>query len=313
VLESVNPGDNIVERCRKLKELGYTIALDDFVYSPEYESLLSLVDIIKIDFLISKKPEIEGLLRRCRNSGIKFLAEKVETHKEFEYAKRHGFKLFQGYFFSKPEVVKGSCLSPLKVNCLQLIKEVNREEINFNLLSNIISRDISMTYNLLRLVNSAAFGFRSKVTSVKQASVVLGEREIRKWMTLVALNDLGKDKPDEIVRQSLIRARFAELVAEKSKFRNNSDNYFVAGLFSMLDVLLDRPLGEILEEIHAPEGIMDCMLDHDNTTGSICKLMMSYEACEWQEVAKQAALLGIKNDVVVDSYVNALIWYSQIA
>lgn len=312
VLETVNPDENIIEKCKSLKKWGYTIALDDFVYKPEYEALLDFADIIKIDFVNSKRADIEKIITSLKNRHIVFLAEKVETHEEFEYAKRLGFTLFQGFFFSRPEILTTSRLSPLKVNYLQLVSKVNQVEINFDEIAEIISRDLSLTYNLLMLVNSAAFGLRKKINFVKQAIVIIGEKNIRKWVTLIALIGMGEDKPDEVVRLSLIRARFAELISHITKFKNRSDDLFLTGLFSLLDVILDRPLSETLNDVNAPHDVRDALLNKSGEFGSIYKIILLYEKGQWEDIRAHADLLNIDHREVIDAYINALLWYNKL-
>jgi EAL and modified HD-GYP domain-containing signal transduction protein len=281
------------------------------VYKPEYEPLLKLADIIKVDFLNSEQAEIEALINRLKNRNLIFLAEKIETHEVFEYAKQLGFSLFQGFFFSKPEILTTKAISPLKTTYLQLMAELNQTELDFGEFSRTTSRDLALTYNLLRLVNSAAFGFRSKIRSVKHALVLLGEKEIRKWISLMLLHDLGENKPGELIRLSLIRARFAELIATKTKFRDQSENLFLAGLFSLLDVILDRPLASVLHEVQIPDEVIDCLLNVNKEISRIHQIIISYEQGQWEEVIVYAALLDVDYRDIADAYIAALQWYNE--
>lgn len=311
VLESVAPTSRTVAMCKALKERGYMIALDDFVYKPEYEPLLKLADIIKVDFLQSSKAEIEALVNRLNRRNLILLAEKVETHELFAYAKQRGFSLFQGFFFSKPEIVTGKAILPLKTTYLQLMAELNQAELDFSEFSKTTSRDLALTYNLLRLVNSAAFGFRSKISSVKHALVLLGEKEIRKWISLMLLHDLGENKPSELVRLSLIRARFSELIAQRTKFKTRSDNLFLAGLFSLLDVILERPFDAVLHDIQIPDEVVDYLLGGNKEVGYIHQIIIAYEQGCWEEVIHYAALLDIDCRQLAVDYLAALQWYNE--
>lgn len=312
ILENVAPKEEIVKSSKFLKEMGYRIALDDFVYSEEYESLIELADIIKIDFLDSKREEIQRVSKVLIGREIKLLAEKVETREEFEYAKSLGFKLFQGYFFSKPEIVTVKKLNPIRSTALQLIDETNKAEIDFNKVSRIISRDLSLTYNLLKLVNSSAFGFRHKIKSVSHGVVALGEKEIKKWVYLVLINDMGQNKPDELTRLSLTRAKFAEELAINTRFKKQSEDMFLLGLFSLLDVILSKPLEEVLEEIQAPSMIKDAIIDEIGEVGLIYKLLISYEKGEWGNVLQYAEELNIDCELISMSYMEALVWYGKL-
>lgn len=311
VLETVIPDENIIENCRLLKEMGYIIALDDFVYGEESDSLIELADIIKIDFMNSSIEEIKRTIRRLKNENIIFLAEKVETHEEFELAIELGFSLFQGFFFSKPETLSTSTLQPIKLNYIGLINKFNDEDIDFEEIAQIVSRDISMTYSILKLINSPAFNLRRIIYSVREAVVILGEKEIRKWLILLALNGLGNDKPDEIVRLSLIRAKFGETIARKTKYENKAEDIFLAGLFSLLDVILDKPLEEVLGEIKISQEIKDCLLGKGSQLDHICNVIFEYEKGNWEGVKIYSSLLKIENEEIMDAYIKTLIWYDN--
>ena len=312
ILEDVIPKEEIIENSKFLKEKGYKIALDDFVYTEEYEELIELANIIKVDFLLSDKEEIKKISKElaCRN--VILLAEKVETREEFEFAKDLGFTLFQGYFFSKPEIITGKKLQPIKAKSLQLINEVNQPEINFNNLARIISSDLSLTYNLLKLVNTAAFGFIHKIKSVKHALVGLGEREIRKWIYLVVVRDMGEDRPDELIRLSLIRAKFGELLIEKTNLRNESEDMFLMGMFSLLDVIISKPMETILEEIKAPSIIKEALLEGRGKLCDLYKLVIAYEKAQWDEVLLLVENLKMEWQFISMAYMESTIWYNKL-
>lgn len=313
VLETVEANQDTVKMCKTLKNLGYTLALDDFVYKPGYEPLLDLADIIKIDFSLLTRNRIKQLLNRLNERKVTLLAEKVETHKEFEAAKKLGFTLFQGYFFKKPEIVTAKAITPLQANYLQLISKVNQPGINFDELAKTLSRDVALTVSLLKLVNSAAFGFKKKVHSIKHALVLLGEKEIRKWISLLVLQNLGQNKPGELIRTSLVRARLAELIALETAFKNRSEDLFLAGLFSLLDVILDKPLAAILQDINAPDEVKACLLNKNDGAAEIGKAIIAYEQGRWSDVALHADVLKINSRAIIDAYLNALQWYSEMA
>lgn len=312
ILEDVLPNERVIEKSKVLKEMGYKIALDDFVYKPEYEGLIELADIIKIDFLISNREEIEKVSKDLKNRNIELLAEKVETRKEFEYAKSLGFSLFQGYFFSKPEIVLSKKLQPIKTTFLQLVNKVNENEIDFNVISKIVSMDLALTYNLLKLVNSAAFGFRYRIESVKHALVALGEREIKKWIYLIVVNSMGKDQPDELTRLSLIRARFNELIALNTRYSRDSEEFFLVGLFSLLDVILQRPMEEVLDELKVTNRVKNALIHGKGELGIIYKMILFYEIGDWDEFLLHAKELKIEPSIVTNAYMESLLWYNEL-
>lgn len=312
ILEDVYPHKGIIERCKKLKEMGYRIALDDFVNKTEYKDLIELADIIKIDFFNTEKEEIENILHELKDKDIEFLAEKVETREEFQYAKELGFKYFQGYFFSKPEVLRIKKLQHLNANCLQLVDQINQAELDFDKLVDIISRDLSLIYNLLKLVNSPAFGFRYKIKTVKHGVVALGEREIKKWINLLVLTEMGSDKPDELTRLSVIRAKFLELLYLETGLKGQTEDVFLVGLLSLMDVIVNRPLKSILKDIKASNLVVETLLKGTGEIIDLYKLMIAYEKGQWEEVLKYNEKFNIDNSLIIMSYMNALRWYNDL-
>ena len=216
ILEDVEPEAELVEACREISAAGYTVALDDFLFRPELKPLIELAHIIKIDLRQTPINRAEKLIRALGGHRLTFLAEKVETHEEFEQAKELGFELFQGYFFSKPEIVQGKDIKPAKITLLQLIQETRRPDCNIDDLDRLINRDVSLSYKLLRYINSAFFRRLMEITSIRHAIALLGERELRQFIALVATAELAQDKPQELIRSAIIRARFCELLGEDS-------------------------------------------------------------------------------------------------
>lgn len=312
ILEDVLPEEDIVKKTILLKEMGYRIALDDFIYKPEYEKLLDIADIIKIDFLASSKEEVEKSSMDFIKRGKTLLAEKVETREEYEFAKSLGFTLFQGYFFSKPEIVASKNLEPIRANYLQLLAEVNKKDVDFDSLAQIISMDLSLTYNLLKLVNSSAFGFRYKIQSVKHGVVALGQRQIKKWAYLVLLNTVGSKETKELTKISMIRGRFLEILALKSRYRRNSQELFLMGLLSLLDAILKRPLDEILDELKVIDKVREGLLKGRGEFGDLFKMILSYEDGQWDDFIEKAQDLRMNLEEVSESYMEAIIWYNKL-
>ncbi len=310
ILENVAINGDVINSVIKLKEKGYKIALDDFVSTKGYERMINLVDIIKVDF--SKVNDMDKLLYDLGNFRGDLLAEKIETRKDFEYAKSKGFKYFQGFFFAKPEVLSSKTLVPIKANQLLLITHINKKELAFDKIGSIISRDLSLTFNLLKLVNSEVFTFNRRITSVTHALVALGEREIRKWIYLILLNEMGTEKPGELTRLSLVRARFMESLTQHTKLKRHSEDAFLIGLFSLLDVILGKPLDEILEEIKATEDIKEVLLWTTGDIGTLYRLVMSYEEGDWEKVNAYSSYLNLGHETIINSYMEALSWYNAL-
>ena len=234
ILEEIMPDDQILYACQKLKNSRYLLILDDFVLTKERASLAEMADIIKVDFLASSKKGRAALAEKYARSRVRLLAEKVETIDDFQEALELGYSYFQGYFFCRPHIVSRKDIPSHRLTYLRILQELYNTEPDFEQITRIVTTDLSLSYKLLRLVNSAVFGFRSRINSIKQALVILGLQEIQKWITLLALSSMGQDKPDELITHSVIRARFGELIASIIGLQNRSSEFFLMGLLSLI-------------------------------------------------------------------------------
>ena len=309
ILEDVEPTPEIVEACRSLHKKGYTLAMDDFVYRPEFDPLIKISKIIKFDFLISTHQEIEEMIRKMNLKGKRLLAEKIETHEDFELAVSLGFTLFQGYFFSKPVTLTAKSLSPMKISYISLLREVNSEDyIDYGRLTETIRNDVALSYRLLKLVNSAFYGLRNEITDIAQAIAFVGTGEIRKRVFMIALTGLSSDKPDEIVRISIIRGRILENLNMKSIREYSNENAFQTGLFSMLDVLMDMPMSSALDGICLADEVRSALIDHSGILYDMLELVISLERSDWVKVDDLAWLLNVDAKLVSEEYLDAVKW-----
>lgn len=312
ILEDVQADDEVVQACRRLKDAGFVLALDDFVYADHQRPLIELADIIKVDFLQTTGQERKDIIRQVNHSGVRFLAEKVETQADFQQALDFGYAYFQGYFFSKPLIVQGRDIPVSKLNFIRLISEVNRPELGLEKLEQIIKHDLALSYKLLRLINSAFFGFSVKVESIRHALVLLGDKEIRRWSSLLALNELAYDKPEELVTVSVIRARFCELLSEKYKLGKPPADCFLAGMFSLIDALVDRPMAELVAELPLDEEIKQALLGKVNQYHDLLQLVVSYEKGFWEDLPGYARKLNIAETDLPDMYMAAVTWSQKV-
>jgi len=312
--EDIEPDEEVVAAVKRMRAQGYRIALDDFRACPQMEPLVELANMIKVE-MVTPKPQQEAMVREFHDRGIRMLSEKVETDVDFRWALRAGYDYFQGNFFSCPVVMRGQQIPAIKLHCLRLIQEVHRAELDFTRLTTMISEDVSFSYKLLRYANSARFGRETKIHSIRRALVVLGEYGIRKWVSIAALPTIAADKPGELMRKSLVRARFCELLAQASG-QGLEDQAFLLGLFSLLDALLDRPLDEVLKEVGlAPEldSVLRGQASEDNILNTIYRLVRSYESADWDEVERLSGRLGAPADLIGAAYCEALPWADEIA
>lgn len=223
ILENIEPTDEIISACKKLKDQGFTLALDDFVFDKKYSKLIEIIDIIKVDFLTTQgydRKKIFNLLKI--NSKIEFLAEKVETIEEYNEAVYYGYTYFQGYYFSKPIVLSTQRISHNRNAALKIMKLINGENFNFADLEALILKDVGLSYKLTKLINSSAYCVKSKINSIKYAIALLGEKEIVKWLYVVLINDLKGSNPNELIRISLERAKFCELICNMTVYKEKA-------------------------------------------------------------------------------------------
>ncbi|ADH86761.1 EAL and HDOD domain-containing protein [Desulfurivibrio alkaliphilus] len=312
ILENVEPTPEVVQACKRLKEQGYTLALDDFVYHRNFEPLLDLADIVKVDFLLSDNKQQDEMARKLLPRGIKMLAEKVETHEVFEQAKAMGYQLFQGYFFAKPIIISRKDIPTNKIQLLRILKDIHAEDVDFKKLALAIQSEVSLTYKLLKLINSAAFALRQRVTSVLHALTLLGLREIRSWVSLLAISSMANDKPAELVVISLVRARMCEQLALLSQMGDRKSDLFLVGLFSLLDVIMSRPLNEILKEISIEDDVIAALTRADGPLFNILQLTIAMEKGEWDKVSQLATKMQIDEQQLPATYREAVAWAQEI-
>ena len=314
ILETVEPTADLIALCRRIHEEGYTIALDDFVSSPEFEPLTELAQVIKVDVQATTKAEQQRLLRTYQPRGIALLAEKVETHEEFEWSRAAGYDYFQGYFFARPNMMQSHQVPASKLNCLRLLTEIQKEELDLMSLGPLIRVDVALTYKLLRYVNSAIFNSRREIYSIEHALAIVGTDNFRRWAVLAALPMLTTDKPGELATLSIVRARFCELLIEVAGVRLQNEA-FLMGMLSCLDALLDRPLDEALLSLGVRPEIAQALLGTspgESILARIYRLTRRYEAGDWDEVETLAQACGFPGSAAGSAYVEATRWTERM-
>ena len=306
ILETLDVDALLVEKCRILKERGYTIALDDFTGDDRFDDLMPYVDIIKVDFLVLQSEGRQYIAEKYLPLGVKLLAEKVETNEDYLEAVDLGYHFFQGYFFEKPIICKSKGISHSSLRYMSLLNETMSEEPDFNHLAEIIKQDYSLTYKLLRLINSPAFYTVQEITSVNHALTLLGLNEIRKWTTLILLKDISEDKPDELLKVSLSRALFAEKLSVLFGMDNRSTEAFLLGLFSLIDTVLEKPVYDIIEPLPLHDDIKCAMIGGNNTFHEILRLIKHYELGNWDIVIDIEEQNHLSSERVNDYYLAAV-------
>lgn len=307
VLEDVKVTPEIVAACRTLVKKGYTLALDDFEYRPDMDPLLEIAHIVKFDVLAMSMEALQRDVERVSRYDVRLLAEKVETNEQFEKTKEMGFSLFQGYFFSKPNIIQGRDIPGSQLQHLQILKLIQDENYDFDKIADLVSHDVSLAYKLLKYVNSAAMHRRVEIKSLQSAVAMVGEVNLRKWLSLIMLSYLAENKPEELLRLSIQRAAFCEQIGEQIAGLDFKRSCYTVGMFSLLDVLLDQPMETILKEINLSEDITDTLLGMP--TGPLANVLLlakAYERGAWKWVARVANALKIKKESLPLYFENAL-------
>lgn len=306
VLEDVGPGADIVSACTHLKEKGYSLALDDFVYSNQFHELLQLSDIVKIDFRLTPVETLGEMVPILKDYNCKLLAEKVETYEEFGQAVELGFDYFQGYFFSKPEVLKNKDLSSSQVGLMRLISKINTEDFDVASLAELVAQDVSITYKLLKYINSSHFARLQPLSSIPQAISFLGEDGFKMFVSLIATSKLCENKPGELIRASIIRAKFLEQVG--SVLKKDSSELFLLGLFMSLDAMLDQSIENIVSKMALSERLKEALIDRHGEYFAFVRLVETYETGKWVAFRFAQKKLGLADEMITDFYVEALAW-----
>jgi len=291
ILEGVEITPSLITRLRSLKAAGFQIAMDDFIIQEQYErniDLFGLVTYIKIDFFnttLEERLKIEQFSKQYKH--IQLIAEKVETLEDYKYAKKTGYTLFQGYYFAKPEIISGFEIPP-KVNLqFQIIEQLNVEEPNIHQIAELIKHDISLSYKLLRFMNSTGVGIPRKITSINQAIIIVGLTEMKKWMHVLALRDMAGDdingRTVVLIEFSLTRAKMCELLA-KNAGKQNTDEYFLAGMFSLMDVIMSRSWSDLLPLLPLSENVKSSLVGNNSEMIPYLKIAEAVERFDWEQI-----------------------------
>lgn len=305
VLEDMPPDAALISALKGWAERGYTIALDDFILRESMLPLLDVVDIVKVEIGALTEAELEEHVRVLRGYKPRLLAEKVETQEQFELCHRLGFDYFQGFFLERPQVLQGTSISTARLPVVMLLAALYRPEVDVEELEEIISRDVSLSYKLLRYLNSPLFPVRRRIDSIYQAVVYLGMQELRVWASLVILSAVP-GTPRALVVTLMVRAKMCELLA-RSLGSADPRSCFTVGLFSGLDALLDAPLPQILDRIALGEEMTAALLRRQGDCGRILECVLHYEQADWDHIAR----LDVAPQAVINAYLEAVRWANQ--
>ena len=309
---TVKPEDMYVNRIRELKSMGYKFAMRKLSvpdFEP-YRSILSLMDYILLDH---KKIDISKAKIYFQKvyPNVSLVAVNVNTQEDYDMLTADGgYDLYEGKFFKLPAVNSSKDVSPLKSTYVELLNVVNDPDFDLDDAAAVIEHDTALVISLLAMVNRMTVN--SGISTVRHAAAMLGQRELKRWINTAVTKELCADKPSEIIRVSLIRARFAELLAPTFELAANSSELFLMGLFSVLDAMLDKPMKEALEMVRVSKEITDALLDGTGKYAPILEFISAYESANWSEVSRQLVLIGAEDSAVYDSYTKSLSWYRDL-
>jgi EAL and modified HD-GYP domain-containing signal transduction protein len=309
LLDPIEPDAEVLGACKRLARDGYQIVVGGFALQPGFEALVAVADILKVDFTRVQGAARAGLLQRFRSPRLRLLAESIDTREALEEATRLGYTLFQGYYFARPEIIAARDIPPIKLNCLRLLNVVNEREIDFSRVEAIVKQEVSIAVKLLQQLNSAALRGSHKISSIRHALVLLGEVQLRRWISLLALTGAGgTDAPGEVVVCSLVRARFCERIAAITPTPLPALSSFLVGLLSMVDVLVARPIEEVLHDLAIDREVERALLLSEGPLARLLALAVAHERGDWPALSREAGILRVTESETAAIYQDSTRW-----
>lgn len=313
ILEPMHFSPELIERIQALKQQGYRFAFKDFVSAPEYEAVQALANYIKIDGKAAQQPKFAALLRKLKkNPSTKLIAENIGTHALFQQCKDAGVDYFQGYYFTNPVIKQGNkALNPSQTTVVELMDKVRAGE-DLRKIEDLFKRDVALTFKLLRYINSAGFGLSVEVQSIRHAVSILGLQPLYRWLSLLLATASTNPTAPTLTRTAVTRGRFCELLSSYHMGRDEQDNMFITGVFSLLDAMMEAPMETILDRVIIPESVAAALVGRKGPYGPILALV---EACESRDAGRIAELtenLVLSPQQVNTAHLQALAWVEQL-
>ncbi len=311
VLENVKVDAQLINRLNYLKSKGYKIALDDFVEDYDLYPIVPMSDIIKYDLLATPLDSITIEVKKALRQNKILLAEKVETEEDFLKAKDMGFSLFQGYFFSKPNIIsKANDNKTIKSQYSRIINELKKEEPSYQIIAEIFESDVNLAYRLVKVVSNNHD--KDLIYSIKKALVYMGFKKIEQWIHILMLQDLSTNKSEELIKTSLVRSKFGEHIANNSNLKNRKFEVSMACLFSNLDAVLDQTMEEALQGISITYDVKEALINKEGILRPVCELIHSYEKGNWDKVKAISEKIEINENKLYQMYIDSLKWADNI-
>ena len=306
ILESLEPTPSLIAACRKLKASGFRLALDDFTWKPKFEPLVALADYIKVDFALTGAEERKSLIRRLGGVTVALIAEKVETQEEFKQACQEGFTLFQGYYFCRPVLLENRKVPANRLSHIEILQALRDDSIELKKLAPLVKRDASLTYRLLRLVNSPMCAVRQEVNSIRAALLAVGEETFRRIATLAITSELSAGQPAEVLRMAFVRGRFCELAAGQCAL--DATEQYLLGMLSLLPAMLRVPMAELTPSLPLREEIQQALEGAANAERSLLAWLEFHERGDWAACDAVVQARGLNEPTLVKCYAQAAVW-----
>jgi EAL and modified HD-GYP domain-containing signal transduction protein len=306
ILEDIVIDKPLILGIEKLDQQGFTLALDDVISAIQIEPLLNVTAIVKIDLMQVDRQLLPALVSHYKQHGLKLLAEKVETSQDYDLCHRLGFELFQGYFLCKPKVIISQRMDSSRLVLLRSLAKLQDPEATFESLEEIIEMDVNLGYKLLKLVNSAYYYMPTEISSIRQAIAIIGFEQLRGWISLLLMMAV-QNKPHELTVIALQRARMCEQIA-KATHQTGPETYFLAGLLSILDALMDVPMIEIMNKLTLAPELVDGLLNHKGKIGRILESVILYE----QGNLGAIFTTDIQTATIQKIYLDSITWVNEI-
>lgn len=307
LLETIDPDPALLSKLTSLKAKGYRIALDDFTYDGKTTPLLDYIDILKVDFRANSREKLLEIVKSTRDLPIDLLAEKVETREEFQWARDQGFCLFQGFYFAKPSIQMRKTMDHNGLVYLQVMEELNKVEPDYKVLSDIIMMDVSLTYKLLKLANANMKPI-NEIKSIQQALAVLGVKNFKRWLSMAMIQGMSRPETDEAVKLALIRSNLLVKISEASNMKEDLEELSLMGILSVLDVVLEMTMADILETLPIAEEMKQTLLGQMTRYAYAMRLCFAYEKGDFEDVEVNAENIGYDLNRLPEHYVSAISW-----
>ena len=310
ILETVEATDIVIEVCKRLKQEGYILALDDLIFDregPDYTPLIEMADIVKIEFPTTDKQKQRELLNKYKNK-VTFLAEKVETREEFREAAAMGYSLFQGYFFCRPILMKSKEIASLNIHLIEILKELQKQEPDFARISETIEKDLGLTYKLLKMANSIYYGAKCEITSLPLAVVRLDIQEMKRWISILLIKDFENDENSELIKVCLLRGKLLSLMGRELGRESLETDFFFTGVFSSIDIIMDQDMETIISDLALSSDVKNALLGAKGLLRDCLDTVLLYEKLEFDEAIVKLAAVGIDLGRFTELYIEALAW-----